>query len=144
MCVHRPLIPHNFPFSQEGTVGTTLSLPVSVGLDQSPSDKGQLLANQSLASDTHERTPIAISVTQPGEKCLDLEFPCFFLFPPKIVVWRQGSFCFGIIRVSFISSSVPYDLRPPGSQRRISHSPLPHNVAFREDEEKHSGLSRQE
>lgn len=92
-------------------------------------------------TDTHDRTPIAISVTQPREKCLDLKFPCF---PPKIVVWRQGSFCFGIIRVSFILSSVPLDLRPPGSQRRISHSSVPHNVAFREDEEGHSGLSRQE
>ncbi|KAK2873976.1 hypothetical protein Q8A67_021129 [Cirrhinus molitorella] len=86
----------------------------------------------------HDGTPTAISVTQ---NCLDLEFPCF---PPKIVVWRQGSFCFGIIRVSFISSSVPLDLRPPGSRRRISHSSVPHNVAFREDEEGHSGLSGQE
>lgn len=126
VCVQYSPNSHIFLFSQEGTVGTTLSLPVSVGLNQSPSDKEQHLANHRHAN---------------GDKCLDLKFPCF---PPKIVVWRQGSFCFGIIRVSFILSSVPLDLRPPGSQRRISHSSVPHNVAFREDEEGHSGLSRQE
>lgn len=101
----------------------------------------QIRSRSQPITNTHDRTPTAISVTQPGEKCLDLEFPCF---PPKIVVWRQGIFCFGIIRVSFISSSVPLDLRPPGSQRRISHSSVPHNVAFREDEEGHSGLNGQE
>lgn len=137
-------------FSQGGTVGTALSLPVPAGLSQLASDKQQASTNhRCLWWSSANRDKRSIS-QEKKKNYHHLDLNC--AFPPKIVIWDgvgrwggQGSFCF-LRNYGLFSSArlFPHDPWPVGSKRRISHSSWLHNVAFSAYEERHWGGRRQE